>query len=618
MDGASFEALVARLERQATARPRLYKAQALGLAALGYGFLALMVLVLIALAIGAALSAFYLKALGIKLFIVSAAFLLAVLRALWVRLEAPAGERLTRAEAPALFAMLERLRQRLKTPRIHHVRITPEFNAAVAQIPRLGLFGWHSNHLLIGLPLLQALTQPQFEAVLAHELGHLSRGHARASNWIYRLRLIWLRLEAALSESAHPGSLVFRSFYRWYVPYFQAFSFPLARANEYEADAAAASLTSTRVAAQALTSVSVIGAFLSERYWPGIHAAARDVERPAFAPYSSFGPDALASMSEADTLRWIDVAMKQATSVADTHPCLRDRLSALQAAPELVMPGASDGADRLLGSSLAPLQTRFDARWREAIAESWRRHYEETGAKRQALAALRATAGNGTLDTLQMLELADLEEAVGLGSETALTLRRLARERSPDSIDAQFALARQLLMAADAEGVPLMEDVIGREADALVVGGMLLRDYFWGKGEQAVAAQWHQRSQERAAAVRGARDERARITTADRWLPHALHDAALQQLSARLRQVPGLRRAYLVRKSVRFLPEQPLYVVAFGVTPWYRPRDRATGEAVMQQLRDNVTWPGETFILNIEMQPRALRNALQRKAARIL
>jgi hypothetical protein len=265
------------------------------------------------------------------------------------------------------------------------------------------------------------------------------------------------------------------------------------------------------------------------------------------------------------------------------------------------------------------MQARFDARWREAIAESWRRHYEETGAKRQALAVLRAAAGTGPLDTMQMLELADLEEAVGGGSDPALTLRRLARERSPDSIDAQFALARQLLLAGDAEGVPLMEDAIGREADALVAGGVLLRDYFWGKGEQAVAAQWHQRSQERAAVMRGAREERARITTADRWLPHALHDAALQQLSARLRQVPGLRRAYLVRKSVRFLPQQPLYVVAFGVTPWYRPRDRATGEAVMQELRQRVTWPGETFILNVEVQPRALRSALQRvTAARIL
>jgi hypothetical protein len=33
-----------------------------------------------------------------------------------------------------------------------------DFNAAVVQAPRLGLFGWYRNYLLIGLPLAKALT----------------------------------------------------------------------------------------------------------------------------------------------------------------------------------------------------------------------------------------------------------------------------------------------------------------------------------------------------------------------------------------------------------------------------------------------------------------------------
>ncbi len=79
-----------------------------------------------------------------------------------------------------------------------------------------------------------------------------------------------------------------RTFFRWYIPRFSATSFPLARANEYEADAAAIKLTSARSAAQALTAVSIVGSYLSEKYWPRIHSAARESPQPAFAPYSEF------------------------------------------------------------------------------------------------------------------------------------------------------------------------------------------------------------------------------------------------------------------------------------------------------------------------------------------
>ena len=91
--------------------------------------------------------------------------------------------------------LLGALQVRLKSAPIHQVLITPYFNAGVTQVPRLGILGWHRNYLLIGVPLIKTLTAEQFKSVLAHEIGHLSRGHARAANWIYRLRIIWARLE---------------------------------------------------------------------------------------------------------------------------------------------------------------------------------------------------------------------------------------------------------------------------------------------------------------------------------------------------------------------------------------------------------------------------------------
>src|SRR5262249_6043389 len=208
-------------------------------------------------------------------------------------------------------------------------------------------FGWHRGYLFIGLPLMKSLTVEQFQSVLAHELGHLSSGHARAGNWIYRLRLIWQRLEAAFAQTAHWGAGPIRAFFRWYIPRFSATSFPLARSNEYEADAAAASVTSARSAAQALTAVSIVGSFLSEKYWPKIHSAARELPQPAFAPYSEFMATAIRDVPAEELRGWQETALAARTSYDDTHPSLTDRLHAMNAQVEFAPPLAGDGAEQL-------------------------------------------------------------------------------------------------------------------------------------------------------------------------------------------------------------------------------------------------------------------------------
>jgi Zn-dependent protease with chaperone function len=345
MDRAAFEALIVRMEALAAGNPAAYRRRVFAVALLGYA--------------------------------VAAAPLLFVLRSLRIKMEPPAGQRLTRARCPELFRVIDGLRQRLRTPPLHHVVLTPEFNAGVMQVPRLGLFGRHYSYLFIGLPLMKSLTSEQFEAVLAHELGHLARGHARAGNWIYRLRLMWQRLEAAFASNPRWGARAIQAFFRWYIPRFSATSFPLARANEYEADAAAARLTSARSAAQALTAVSIVGSYLSERYWPKIHSAARELPLPAFAPYSEFMATAIQAVPADELRTWQDAALAAKTSYHDTHPSLTDRLHALGAQAEFAPPLAGNSAEALLGAERARLERAFDAQWRERVAESWKQVHEK-------------------------------------------------------------------------------------------------------------------------------------------------------------------------------------------------------------------------------------------------
>ena len=281
MTEQEFEALVARLDQEARRHPAKYRLKVILLAYAGYAYVALVLLVAAGLFFATIPAAVYLKALVIKLALIFGGFFWVVAGAMWVRLEVPKGRRIAKSETPELFALIEKSRRSLGAPRFHHVLITDDFNAAVVQIPRLGLLGWYRNTLLIGLPLMKALTRQQLAAVLAHEFGHLAGGHGRLGNWVYRLRFGWARLAQALQGRRSLGTFAFVPFFKWYAPYFSAVSFPLARANEYEADAASARLTSPSAAAAALTGVNVIGTFLQACYWPGLHRKADEVAQPS-------------------------------------------------------------------------------------------------------------------------------------------------------------------------------------------------------------------------------------------------------------------------------------------------------------------------------------------------
>jgi Zn-dependent protease with chaperone function len=109
---------------------------------------------------------------------------------LWVSFEPAPGHRLMKSEAPELFRLLAELRSSYRAVRVHQVILTYDFNASVQQVPRLGPFGWPRNVLHIGLPLAETLSRVEFEAVLAHEFGHLSAKDGRFSAWVAIRKLV--------------------------------------------------------------------------------------------------------------------------------------------------------------------------------------------------------------------------------------------------------------------------------------------------------------------------------------------------------------------------------------------------------------------------------------------
>ncbi|WP_457030531.1 M48 family metallopeptidase [Kitasatospora sp. P5_F3] len=87
---------------------------------------------------------------------------------------------LTRAEAPALYALADRVAAAVGTRPVHYIRTDERFNAAFG---RSGLR--RRSVLVIGLPLWTALTPPQQVALLGHEFGHDVNGDNRRRAWLY-------------------------------------------------------------------------------------------------------------------------------------------------------------------------------------------------------------------------------------------------------------------------------------------------------------------------------------------------------------------------------------------------------------------------------------------------
>jgi Zn-dependent protease with chaperone function len=602
----AFAALVHRLEGVAKASPGAYRLRVGALAALAYVYVfaalgvALALLALLAVAVGKSgrVNAGFVK-IGFALL----AFVFGVGRALWVRFEPPSGIPLRREKLPKLFERIDAVRTAVGAPRALAVLLTEDFNAAVAQRPRLGVLGWQKNHLLLGLPLLRALSAPEFEAVLAHEFGHLSGAHGRLGGWIYRSRTSWGRLLEQMEKNRHWASFVFVPFFRWYAPYFNAYSFVQARAQEYEADRAGARVSGSRAMADALLVLETRGAGLAE-YWHEIGARVAELPEPTVRPYTDlrFGA-ADSSRDQAAVQR----ALAEPTSLADTHPALRERLAALGEDARVPPLAATSAADVLLGAEQAALCAELDRAWRDQVHEGWTRGHREAQAARRRLAEL---AGRGeALSDDELFERAQLSEQIE-GREAALARYREVVARDARHASAALALGRLLLEDGDEAGLEWLERSIGRTAQAILPATQRAVPFLRERGRQGDAERWIARARTHQQRLEEARQERASVPFDGRYDAHGLEAEALRSLVLFLRTQRGVKRAWVVRRRVRHFPESPLFVLGVqrstGLWEWSA-RGRRRRDVALRDAVAEAPLPGEFFAMTVRARkPRRL------------
>jgi Zn-dependent protease with chaperone function len=506
VDDEQFSWLVTRLETRAANAPRAFRIKVFLISIAAYAFLALSLL-LVALVLSWV--ALHVRERGMTRIAVSAAALaLMTLPVFWVTLRtlltrwpAPEGRVVTRAEAPVLFDLIDKVRARLSGPPVHHVLLSDDYNACIVQRPRWGLVGPSVNYLVLGLPFMFGMGTSEMLAVIGHEYGHLCGNHGRAGAWIYRQRMVFEQVAARIEASA--GASVWHALMmkamNAFAPYFYAYTFVLARQDEYEADRTGAGVTSLHAAASGLVRSRLLGEWLHEDFWPTLYRQADTRDRPTILPFRAMATAFRMSHEEWATPTRLRSALQHESSVNDTHPCLRARLEALGQQPSVPAPLQRHAAAALLGQLGERLADEFDQAWWQAESKAWGDRYRHFARSQARLRELE-TQALSALPPHELQELARLKSEFESEKAAKPVLEHLLRRPGGPFPLASYVYGQILLDERNREGLDYLATAARSDRrltdDALRIGF----DYLFKLHGEERAQQWAESVLEAAAA----------------------------------------------------------------------------------------------------------------------
>ena len=554
---ARHRARVQRLEALAARSPQAYLVRVVLLALLGYGFLIGLLLLLAAAPVAIA---WRVVVQGVRfepqlaiVLLLTGISMVVLLRAMWVRFAVPDGYLLGPDEAPALQAEVERLRTAAGAPPLAGIVIDTQLNAAAASLPRLlGLAG-HRHYLVLGLPLLQLLDRDEAAAVIAHEFGHFGEQHGRLSGWLYRVRFTWYRAIEGLTASGFLLSMPIARFYMWYAPLFDAWSFVLARAHEFRADAIAARVAGQAAMASALLRLEHGSGRLQSTLWPRVLARAHV---QSYMPAQLLAPlaEGLRAAPLPDATRLLAIADRDIDPF-DTHPVLSRRIEALDV-PAVLRP-QGHAAVVWLGDALPTIESTLDRQWRAQLQTDWNTRHTAGAHDRARFRVLDAQSARTPED---VVEHARLFETVEIDRDP-LPVFAHALDAHPDSAMLAFRFGVRLLQTGDASGIARLRDAVARDAGAVgpVAEALaaLLKDPDLDAGLVDALAALRDELAPRAEDLR----DRDAVFDGDALEAHDLDTAALGRLRATLARQERIASAWLVRKRVAMAEQSAHYVL---------------------------------------------------------
>ncbi len=568
---AKFDLLVRQLERSVRQQTTTkYQLRVAALAAIGYGYIWM---IFLALFVGLWSLRWLIELTQNRVIAIDANFTLMLcgsiaIATFWVQYTPLKDREIYRHDFPELFELIDNLRIRLHTPKIHHVVINYDHNASVYQSPRLGWFGWYRNYLLLGLPLMQSLSPEQFTATLAHELGHLSGNDNKFVGWIFKVRQMWEQL------TSDNNFFVLQWFFRWYEPLIKAYSFVLVRDREYAADALATKITGREITASDLIQTYIYQYYLQECFNHQLDLQARDLETPPDDVVTQMLAALRQPLDPQAAKVWLGLILGQATDTDDTHPCLSDRLAAVGYASPISwtpQPILITAAEHFFGNRLADLAADLDLQWRESRKTAWLRQYQHAQSQREYLATLNLQAATESLTFSEAVIQADLTTELH-GELLGLPLWQKILDLHPHHPQANYQIGKILVNRGYQRGCNYLKRAIGLDPDLTIPSCEELYRFYIFQGDLVTAEiylDWRQ--QQLPKQWRSSLEQKIKHT--DRFIPHNLDSNLVIEICQKLAKYPIVDRAYLVCKPMQIFSDRPLYILSLKLN-----RSRSTLE----------------------------------------
>lgn len=616
MSRAQFDQLVARAEEENRTDPNGYKQRVVLFGLLAYLFVFSLVGIVLLGTIWFAL--IYIghghhSYGGGKLLILLVITVIILLASLWVKYEPPQGIRIDKDQCPELFRLIDELCQKLQV-RIDEVVLSSEIgiNAAVQQIPRLGILGMPKNYLILGYPLLASESPEMFKATLAHEFGHVSGSHGKTGAWIYAVYTTFSQLLDNLREASPLLYCVFFWFFHWYNPRFAAYSLVLRRRHEIEADQMAIDIAGAEANALGLISDEIKNRLLSRKFWTQLYNSVNTAPTPptdVTEREAEFLQNAIQEEEEEEEARSIlRNALLRRTDNSDAHPCLMERLvhAKYPAATseeivtsrlnlkDLLNPPVT-AANRFLGTSEEGLCKAMSQVWFTINELAWSERHKQLEEYRKELERLES------LPELSKDELASKAYlCVQLsGTEGALPVIQELLSSYPEHGWANLTLGMHLLSKSDESGVQFIEKSMLSDTMNTPNGCEALVAFYKDAGKHEIAEKYLQRMDRFQRDINFAIDERRVLNDTDQFESHGQDAKAISYLQTQIQQFKEIKTAYLVRKYVRHLPDLPCYVLGLQMTANMSINSERDIE-VLAELSNLLDFPGDVhlFIVN--------------------
>lgn len=295
-----------------------------------------------------------------------------------VRLPPANGLSLADDKAPELFKLVQQHQNYFKRPVINRIVITENYELDIVKMPIWALPVWSTSTLVIGLPVLQSLSQNQFECVVARRIGQFSKRYNLLTNWLYQLRAIWQQYRVGYGQQNGLGIEPMRWYYAVYAPLYAKASRHAAWLDELNADTYAMEVYNDEEVLDMITADALCRWYLHNQFWPAVYKIAAIEKKSLAAPHAKMASAVHTIKNGERTDSLIDSVYKQSARSRDAMPSLRDRIKNIgHEKPQMEKDASENAAAYYLGNSVKGVIDVVDKLWLKSFLEQRKRQHQQ-------------------------------------------------------------------------------------------------------------------------------------------------------------------------------------------------------------------------------------------------